>query len=145
MIINQNPNAKAIDVYALVLNNTVVNTILACYNDILSIYQTYDYCVDVTMQGQQNCSIGDTYNGSQNLFIPPPAPVIDWVQNVETDFDNVINDIQQILNDCGQSGGDLDGQQINAAYNSAINDNPGLDAPTLTLIGQIYNYILAGG
>ena len=144
MIIDANPNGKQIGAYALVINNFVVNCIVASYNDILSIYQSYDYCVDMTY-GNKNGGPGDTYNASNNTFIAPPAPPIDWPQNVEFDFDGVIGALQQVMNDSGSSGGSLTVQQINAAYNSALNDNPGLDQPTLTLMATVLQYVLAGG
>jgi hypothetical protein len=145
MIIDPNPITTASDVYALVLNNTVINTIMASANDIQSIAATYDYSVDITMQGQAFAYIGCSYNGATNQFTRPPAPPINWVQNVELDFDTVIEDIQQILNDAGESGGNLSPTQLLQAYNSALNDNPNLDVPTLTLIASIYQYVLAGG
>jgi hypothetical protein len=145
MIKDVNPIHNAIDVYALVLNNIVVNTIVASYNDILAISATYDYCVDVTMNGDPAASTGHTYNASNDTFIAPPPPSIDWPQNVQYDFDGVIAVIQQTLNDCGISGGSLSSQQITAAYNSALNDNPGLDQSTLNLIQSVYEYVLAGG
>lgn len=143
MIVDINPNHKQSDVWALVLNNTVINTIMASYNDILAIYKSYDYCVDVTMNGAQEYGTGFMYNPSNDTFIPPPAPPIDWPQVLETDFDNVIGDIQQILNDGGPSGGSMTVQQLNAAYNSSLNDNPGLNPATLTLLTTLYNYVIA--
>jgi len=145
MIVDQNPIVTAVDVYALVLNNTVVNTILASYNDIQAIYKTYDYSVDVTMNGNASASIGYTYNASNDTFIAPPAPPINWVANVQADFDNVISGLQQIINDCGSSGGNLTNDQITTAYNSSLNDNPGLDEATTNLMTTIYQYVLAGG
>jgi hypothetical protein len=144
MIKDANPNPNAIDVYALVISNTVVNMIVASYNEILAIYKSYDYCVDVTMQGQQP-GPGWSYNGSEDQFTAPPPPSIDWVGNVQGDFDAILSDISQCVNDAGSNGGSLTPQQINAAYNSALNDNPDLDAATLTLFQTIYEYILAGG
>lgn len=145
MIIDKNPIVGAPDVYALVLNNTVVNTIKASYNDILSIAPTYDYCVDITMNGSQNYGIGDTYDPSHDTFTPPPAPPIDWPQNVQFDFDSLISTLQQIIIDSGPGNGNLTNLQINAAYNSALNDNPGLDQPTTTLMASVLQYVLAKG
>lgn len=145
MIKDINPNHNSSDVWALISNNQVVNTILASYNDILAIYKSYDYCVDITMNGAPTYGIGNTYNPSNDTFIAPPAPPIDWPLAVEYDFDGLISNLQQISADCGPSGGNLTPQQINAAYNSALNDNPGLDQPTLTLLLAVYNYIIAGG
>lgn len=145
IIVNKNPIVTASDVYALVLNNTVVNTIMASYNDILAIYQIYDYCIDITMGGQTSAGIGDTYNASQGTFTSPPAPPINWVQNVQIDFDAIISNLQQTIIDCGGGGVSLTSDQVTQAYNSALNDNPGLDQPTLNLLVTIYQYILAGG
>lgn len=145
MIIDANPLPKAVDIWALVLNNIVVNTIVASTNDIQAIYKTYDYSVDVTMQGQAECGTGFTYNASLNQFIPPPSPPIDWVANVQADFDNVISSLQQVMIDIGPSGGSLSPAQINTAYNSSLNDNPGLDIPTRNLMTTILQYVLSGG
>jgi hypothetical protein len=145
IIVNQNPIMTAVDVYALVLNNLVVNTILASYNDIVSVSATYDYSVDITMGGQAEAGIGDTYNASQDTFIAPPAPPMNWVANAQSDFDSIIGALQQVVIDCGPSGGNLTSNQISTAYNSSLNDNPGLDTPTLNLMSTILQYVLAGG
>jgi hypothetical protein len=145
IIVDQNQNPNAVDVYALVLNYVVVNTILASYNEILNISSTYDYCVDITMNGQADAGIGYTYNASLDQFIAPPSPPINWVANAQNDFDSIISAIQQILIDVGPSGGNLAPSDIQTAYNSSLNDNPGLDAATLNLLVLIYQYVLAGG
>ena len=145
MIISQNPVVDANDVYATVLNNVVTNTILASYNFITSIAQDYDYCVDLTMQGDPAVSTGYTYNASLNQFTAPPAPPIDWIQNVRQDFDNIISDIHQVIIDCGKQGGSLNNNNIQAAYNSALNDNQNLDIATTNLLATILQYVLAGG
>jgi hypothetical protein len=143
MIVDINPNHNASDVYALVSQNIVVNTILCSYNDILRISSNYDYCVDVTMNGDSQCGPGFTYNASDDTFIAPPSPPMDWVANAETDFDTIISSIQQVIVDSGPQGGALTTQQVNAAYNSALNDNPGLSQATLTMLQTVYNYVIA--
>ena len=145
MIKDANPNVKAVDVYSLILNNVVVNSILASYNDILSISSTYDYCVDITMNGSSFYGPGTQYNASNDTFVPPPVTPIDFVESVHSDFNDVITGLLQAIADSGLSGGSLTNQQINAAYNSALNDNPGLDQSTLTLMQSVLQYVLAGG
>ena len=145
IIKDANPNQNQVDVYGLVLGTTVVNTILCSYNEILYISESYDYCVDITMQGQAAASIGWSYNASEDSFSAPPPPTIDWVTNVEGDFDSVISALQQTIADCGSSGGSLTSDQITQAYNSALNDNPGLDEATQNLMVSILDYVLAGG
>lgn len=143
IIKDPNPNRNAEDVYSLIINNIVVNTILASYNDILHIAANYDYCVDITMNGSLNYGIGNTYIPSNDDFYIPPPPPIDWPESVQLDFDNILLVIQQAVNDCGPGGGNMTIQQVNASYNSALNDNPNLDQATLTLFETIYNYVIA--
>lgn len=145
IIVNRNPDPKAADIYALVLNNTVVNTIIASYNDIILLSRSYDYTIDITMNGDPTAGIGCTYNAGLDTFIHPPAPPINWVENVRTEFNDLISNLQQMVIDSGVNGGKLSPIDISAAYNSALNDNPGLDNQTLALVEAIHQYILAGG
>lgn len=143
MIVDANQNRTKVDVYALIINNTVVNTILACYNDVLAIYNTYDYCVDVTVNGSLTAGIGSTYNAAQDTFSVPPAPPVDYVQNLEYDFDGVVSEIQQCLVDV--TAGRLTPLNILASYNSCLTDNPGITPGQIILLQAVYNYVLKGG
>lgn len=145
LIIDRNSDPKASDVYALVLNNTVVNTIIASYNDILAINRSYDYVVDVTMQGQSFASIGCAYNAGLDQFVRPPAPPFDWVENVREEFNSIISTVQQVLIDVNPQNGNLGNIDITAAFNSALNDNHGLSPGLLTIMTNIRQYILGGG
>jgi len=142
IIKNAAPDPKQVDVYALVLNNLCMNTIYASYNDILAISRFYDYCIDVTMLGDLNAETTATYNPGMNSFTRPPAPPIDWVANVEDEFSGLLQSLQQVATDANTN---LTVQQINAAYNSALNDNLGADQSTLTIMTSILQYVLAGG
>ncbi len=141
---DQNVNPKQVDVWALILNTVCVNTILASYNDILAIKNSYDYCVDLTVQGQSFAGINSVYNPSNDTFVPPPPPIIDWVQNVEYDFDGIIGSLQQAAIDVGINGGNLSSLNINAAYNSALTDSPGMTTKQLTIVQGILQYLLGG-
>lgn len=141
IIVDRNPDPRAVDVYAVVLNNIVMNTIVADYNFAVSIQGDYDYLIDVTMHGDNNASTGYTYNAGLNEFLAPPAPPIDYVENVRQEFNNIISILQQMLLDAEN----LENNDIAAAYNSSLNDNIGLNNPTVSLIESIHQYIVAGG
>ena len=142
IIRDANSDLNKIDVWALVSGNLVVNAILASYNDILAIRNSYDYLIDISVGGQ-NTGPGCTYDASHDTFSEPPARIVDYVENLQYDMEGLLSNIHQCLLDI--DAGSLDPQQINAAYNSALNDNPDLNNATRTLFLTIYNYIQSGG
>jgi len=73
-IVDQNSDPTAVDLWALVLNGLVVQSIMASLTDVQSVYAPqYDYCVDTTVGGQ-SFNIGDAYNaGSDTFGLPVPS------------------------------------------------------------------------
>lgn len=146
-IVNPNTNLFSVDTWALVSDDTVINTILDTTEDMNSseILNSYDYVVDLTMQGQA-AGVGWTYNPGGNTFTAPPPPPIDWQDVVQTDFDTVMQDLIQLVTDCGSDGGSLTTDQIQAAYEAALEDSEADFTPNqLALMGTILSYVKSGG
>jgi hypothetical protein len=100
-IVDPNSNHATADNYALVTGTTVINVIVASWNDVQAILSTYDYLVDITVGGQ-NAQIGYTYDPVHDTFSapPPPPPTLseakatlvaqfqsDWVNYVTSYYD----------------------------------------------------------
>jgi hypothetical protein len=143
LVIDANPNVSAIDIYALVLNNVVMNTIVSSYQAIQSIAPTYDYSVDVTMGRQSNAGVGFTYDASLDQFTAPPAPPVNYLINTQNDFQNIVADILSAVSDT--KTGVLTVNQINQAYNSAINNVPPMDPSLNALMETILQFVSSGG
>lgn len=140
-IIDQNSNIAANDTWALVVSNIVVNTIISNLAGIQTIAASYDYSVDLTVQGQA-AGIGWTYNPTTDTFASPPPPPIDWVPVVEADFDQLVTDLLQTLSDASN----LSSTDLATAYAYAVSDSSALFTPNqLTLMNAIYTYIVGGG
>lgn len=151
-VVSPNSNVHSSDAWALVSNGLIINTILASVNDINqalslgpNIYTAMDYLVDLTIQGQ-SASIGWSYNSQLNSFMPPTPPAPNWSDVVQSDFDAAASDITQIVTDSGPLGGSLSTQQIQNAFNAAIEDSESFFTPNqMALMNLLLNYVKSGG
>src|ERR1700677_1742981 len=102
IIVNENQNPNSADTWALVLNDMVINTIIATGNQVVGswLISSYDYIVDLTIQGQ-NAGVGWTYSPGGNTFTTPPPPPINWQDIVQEDFDGIMSCLYQIIQDAG--------------------------------------------
>lgn len=152
IVVDPNSNVTSADTWALVSNGFIVNTILASVNDInqsimdnVTYYTAMDYIVDLTIQGQR-AGIGWSYNSTLDQFTAPTPPPPNWSDVVQTDFDSVASDLTQLVTDSGPLGGSLTTQQIQAAFNAAIEDSESFFTPNqMTLMNAILNYVQSGG
>jgi hypothetical protein len=145
IIVDQNPNAASVDLWALVTGTTVVNTIESDYAGIQNIQSSYDYLVDLTEQGQV-AGIGWTYAPQTDTFTGPSTPPPDWITVVEDDFDNLVDDLLQCLQDAGEMGGNLSPTDLAQAFSNATLDSQASYTPNqAALMLAIYQYILGGG
>ena len=143
LVIDANSNTAAVDSWALILSGTVVNTITANDAQIQVIKGDYDYCVDLTIQGQ-TAGIGWTYTPATDTFSTPPPPPTNWVIVVQNDFDQISTDLLQCLSDSLVGG--LSNVQLATAFGNALNDSMSSFSPNqLVLMNAIYQYILSGG
>jgi hypothetical protein len=142
IIVGQSKNPAQVDTWALVTGTSCTNIIVASYNDILAIQNQYDYLVDATA-ANIIAGIGNTYNPQTNVFIPPPAPPPDYVDNFQATFGGILTNLQVCLSN--MQNGNLTPSQISTAYNNILQLNPGLDQPTLTILSNINNYFLGNG
>ena len=134
-------NTTESDTWALVTGTTVVNTILSSTAGITSVSGSYDYSVNLTMQGQA-AGIGWSYNPCTDTFTSPPPPPTNWVALVEADFDQVVVDILQTLDDASN----LNPTDLATAYAYALSDTESeFTTNQLTLMNAIYAYIASGG
>src|ERR1700678_4097271 len=118
LVIDQNSNTAANDTWALVTSGIVVNTIVSNLAGVQAIAASYDYSVDLTIQGQ-TAGIGWTYNPTTDTFAAPPPPPMDWIPAVEADFDQVVADLAQLLSDASN----LDPTDLATAYAYALADS----------------------
>jgi hypothetical protein len=141
-IIDQNSNTSSVDTWALITGTTVVNTILCNLAGAESIQASYDYLVDLTVQGQ-TAGIGWTYAPSTDTFSSPPPTPTDWELIVEEDFDQIVTDLLQLLSDASNN---LTPTQLAVAYSYATADSSGsYTTNQAALMDKIYQYILNGG
>lgn len=147
IVVNPNSNLTSVDTWALISNNIIINTILDTTLDMNSseILNSYDYVVDLTIQGQE-AGVGWTYNPEGNTFTAPPPPPIDWISTVVDDFDNIASSLLQCLSDAGSQGGALTQQQLLETYQASLEDSQDSFSPNqLALMQSIYQFILSGG
>lgn len=140
-------NAGESDVWALVTSGIVVNTIECETSEMTTAFAAnYDYCVDINVQGQADASIGWTYNPTSDTFTAPASPPMDWIGQVQSDFDGIASAITDCLEDAGPMGGDLDPTDLATAYSYSLSDSESTFSPNqLTLMNAVYAYILSGG
>jgi len=147
IVVNPNSNLTSVDTWALISNNIIINTILDTTLDMNSseILNSYDYVVDLTIQGQE-AGVGWTYNPEGNTFTAPPPPPIDWISTVVDDFDNIASSLLQCLGDAGAGGGNLTPTQLTETYNAMLEDSQDSFSPNqLVLMQTIFTYISNGG
>src|ERR1700677_2973169 len=111
-------NTSENDTWALVTGTTVVNTIVSSTTAITSTAVSYDYSVNLHIQGQV-AGIGWSYNPSTDTFASPPPPPIDWVAIVNEDFDQVCTDLLQTLSDADN----LSPTDLASAYAYSLSDS----------------------
>jgi hypothetical protein len=144
-IVDQNSDASANDSWALVSGTTVINTIVSNLAGIEAIQANYDYLVDLTIQGQ-TAGIGWTYSAQTDAFNTPPAPTVNWIETLETDFDNISGSLQQCLVDSGPLGGSVSKSDLAQAFAAATSDSSASYTPNQQAIMlAIYQYVLGGG
>lgn len=142
-IVDQNSDTSANDTWALISGTIVVNTIISNFSGIQNIAGNYDYCVDLTMQGQE-AGVGWVYTSGTDTFASPPSPPTDWVAIVQDDFDSIATAIEQVLSD--YQGAGLTTQQLATAYSySLIDGQAAFSKNQLVLMNSIYQYVLGGG
>jgi hypothetical protein len=129
------------DTWALVTGTTVVNTIISSTTAITSVSGSYDYSVNLHIQGQV-AGIGWSYNPTSDTFAAPPPPPPNWIAIVEADFDQVCVDLLQTLSDAGN----LNSTDLATAYAYALSDSEStFSSNQLALMNAIYAYIASGG
>jgi hypothetical protein len=143
-IIDQNSDASANDTWALVTNGVVVNTIISNFAGIQNIQSQYDYLVDLTIQGQ-TAGIGWTYTQATDTFAAPASPPNNYIQIVQDDFDQIVNDLLQVLSDVYVAGNLSPDQVASAFAAAAIDSSASYTTNMSTIMTAIYNFVQNGG
>jgi hypothetical protein len=142
-IVDQNSNTASVDTWALVLNGVVVNTILSNLAGIQNIAASYDYCVDLTIQGQ-TAGIGWAYTPSTDVFVGPTTPATNWGEALQEDFDQIASSLYQVVSDYQESGFTAD--QLATAFAASLTDGTTpFTANETAMMNSIYVWAMNGG